>query len=325
MAVKERSQIKGTDAQIKAFAGHNGVLAFATDTKSLHVLSGTAGTTTEFLPSSKVATKTELANYTPTSSLATVATSGSYNDLSDKPVVDSALSSTSDNPVQNKVINSALDGKLSTSGGTMTGTLKIQSGAGTLRLETFNATGSTTTNSGAHVATLENDSYIEVHPSNPGFGAALYMSSSVYSGDALPPGSFLLRSRSADRTKSYDLWGTNTGSLTWRGNEVARVVSSGKSADGTQWYRKYNDGYIEQAGLFDNGSDARGVSTTITFLAPFSSSVYSVQVTPGATNTTMWDGNVIARNLTTTSMSIAFWGTADPIRARYLYWFACGY
>ena len=70
MAVKERSQIKGTDAQIKAFAGHNGVLAFATDTKSLHVLSGTAGTTTEFLPSTK---------------LATVATSGNYGDLSGKP------------------------------------------------------------------------------------------------------------------------------------------------------------------------------------------------------------------------------------------------
>lgn len=87
MAVKERSQIKGTDAQIKAFAGHNGVLAFATDTKSLHVLSGTAGTTTEFLPSTKVATKTELANYTPTASLATVATSGDYGDLSGKPTI----------------------------------------------------------------------------------------------------------------------------------------------------------------------------------------------------------------------------------------------
>ena len=109
MAVKERSQIKGTDAQIKAFAGHNGVLAFATDTKSLHVLSGTAGTTTEFLPSNKVATKTELANYTPTSSLATVATSGSYNDLSDKPVVDSALSSTSTNAIQNKVVKAQTD------------------------------------------------------------------------------------------------------------------------------------------------------------------------------------------------------------------------
>ena len=56
------------------------------------------------------------------SGLATVATSGSYNDLSNKPTipaaitVDSALSSTSTNPVQNKVINTALAGKLSTTG-----------------------------------------------------------------------------------------------------------------------------------------------------------------------------------------------------------------
>ena len=111
MAVKERSQIKGTDAQIKAFAGHNGVLAFATDTKSLHVLSGTAGTTTEFLPSTKVATKAELgsyatsetlttelakkantadvtesfAEYTKTANLSAVAISGSYEDLAGKP------------------------------------------------------------------------------------------------------------------------------------------------------------------------------------------------------------------------------------------------
>ena len=56
------------------------------------------------------------------SGLATVATSGSYDDLADKPTipaaitVDSALSSTSTNPVQNKVINTALAGKLSTTG-----------------------------------------------------------------------------------------------------------------------------------------------------------------------------------------------------------------
>lgn len=47
MAIKERKQITGTAAQIEGFAGHNGVLAYATDTKHLHVLSGTAGTTTE--------------------------------------------------------------------------------------------------------------------------------------------------------------------------------------------------------------------------------------------------------------------------------------
>ena len=47
MAIKERKQITGTEAQIKGFASHNGVLAYATDTKHLHVLSGTAGTTTK--------------------------------------------------------------------------------------------------------------------------------------------------------------------------------------------------------------------------------------------------------------------------------------
>ena len=49
-----------------------------------------------------------------TSGLATVATSGSYEDLTNKPtipVIDSALSSTSTNGLQNKVIKTALDGK----------------------------------------------------------------------------------------------------------------------------------------------------------------------------------------------------------------------
>lgn len=47
MVIKERKQITGTEAQIKGYAGHKGVLAYATDTKHLHVLSDTAGTTTE--------------------------------------------------------------------------------------------------------------------------------------------------------------------------------------------------------------------------------------------------------------------------------------
>lgn len=56
-----------------------------------------------------------------TADLATVATSGSYNDLTNKPTipsavtVDSSLSTTSTNPVQNKVVNSALSGKASIS------------------------------------------------------------------------------------------------------------------------------------------------------------------------------------------------------------------
>lgn len=43
--------------------------------------------------------------------LATVATSGSYNDLSNTPVIDSTLSTTSNNAVKNSVITTALNGK----------------------------------------------------------------------------------------------------------------------------------------------------------------------------------------------------------------------
>lgn len=52
-----------------------------------------------------------------TKSLSKVATSGSYNDLTNKPTiptVDSAMSSTSTNPVQNKVVNTQLSGKAPT-------------------------------------------------------------------------------------------------------------------------------------------------------------------------------------------------------------------
>lgn len=43
----ERKQVTGTEANVKKYAGHLGQLAFAHDTKHLHVLSGTAGQTTE--------------------------------------------------------------------------------------------------------------------------------------------------------------------------------------------------------------------------------------------------------------------------------------
>lgn len=55
-------------------------------------------------------------DYVAPGGLAAVATSGSYNDLRDKPAiptnytVDTALSNTSENPVQNKVIKQAIDG-----------------------------------------------------------------------------------------------------------------------------------------------------------------------------------------------------------------------
>ena len=56
-------------------------------------------------------TEDEKANARTNIGVGTSSFSGDYNDLSNKPVVDTALSSTSTNTVQNKVINSALNNK----------------------------------------------------------------------------------------------------------------------------------------------------------------------------------------------------------------------
>ena len=51
---------------------------------------------------------TGLSGKASTSSLSPVATSGSYNDLSNKPTIDSELSDSSTNAVQNKVITGTI-------------------------------------------------------------------------------------------------------------------------------------------------------------------------------------------------------------------------
>lgn len=108
MAIKERSQIKGTKAQIDAFAGHEGVLGFATDTKHLHVFSGTAGSSTEFLPKEETATKTEV-----TSGLALKANT---SDVPTKAEVDAKVSTNTLNTELAKYVTSesllGTDGKV---------------------------------------------------------------------------------------------------------------------------------------------------------------------------------------------------------------------
>ena len=297
MAVKERSQIKGTDAQIKAFAGHNGVLAFATDTKSLHVLSGTAGTTTEFLPSTKVATKTELANYTPTASLATVATSGSYNDLSDKPVVDSALSSTSKNPVQNKVINSALDGKLSLSGGTMTGDISFI-GNGEIK---------SATNKGGRLVIETVGS--SLHGSNVSYedGAALLLRSSAYPNDQ--KGLFFLIA-GLSSSQHYMLIGSPDGSLEWGGHNVITVVVEYYGAN--SWYRKYSDGWIEQGGKAEFPSQGDlSITLPLAFSNPYYTPIFRTN-----SSSDFW-----LASISPTYFSI---GTSTGYGVSDVWWRACG-
>lgn len=131
-----------------------------------------------------------------------------YSKVTDAPVVDSALSATSENPVQNKVINSALDGKLSTSGGTMTGDI-IFSGSAT-KIENAQSKGGKVEVSQTGAALLGNKDDWQG-------GATLLLRSSTYNNDQ--KGCFYLISALSNGQR-HDLLGNPNGSLTWGGASV---------------------------------------------------------------------------------------------------------
>lgn len=192
-----------------------------------------------------------------------------YSKVTDAPVVDSALSSTSENPVQNKVINSALDGKLSTSGGTVNGTITIANGGsriGILRgagMKDFEIRGA------------DNDGYMRIFPGeiadySQKKSASLLLVSTGSTLNYVKPGAFDLTAMNAT-TGNKTLHGDPDGSLTWCGKSLTgglTVVAESYSAN--SWYRKYSDGWIEQGGKTTGSS-----WFTLTFPLAFSNTNYS--------------------------------------------------
>ena len=94
MTIKERKQITGTTAQIDAYEGHEGQIVWDKEKKTFVGMSGTAGT--NYPLASKTYVDDGLAGKAPTShthmvsqilGLHAVATSGDYNDLTNKPYI----------------------------------------------------------------------------------------------------------------------------------------------------------------------------------------------------------------------------------------------
>ena len=98
------------------------------------------------------------------------------------------------------------------------------------------------------------------------------------------------------------------------------IVESWVSDDGLSWYRKYNDGYIEQAG--DAQGTAKNEKKTITLPTAFTTTNYCVV---GTLHGSGWDndnGSFQVSDKTTTS----FLATSSDAGAYYLgTWYACGY
>ena len=107
----ETLSIKNTEDEIVGFVNENEFF------QAQEIISSALGQEKNDRIESITKIEEKLALKANSADLATVATSGSYNDLKDKPVipegavVDVALSDTSENPVQNKVVKAAIDAK----------------------------------------------------------------------------------------------------------------------------------------------------------------------------------------------------------------------
>lgn len=130
--------------------------------------------------------------------------------------VDSALSATSENPVQNKVINSALDGKLSLLGGTMTSNISFNNSlVGILKADKNGGLvlsgGNTISSGGAGSAIL----FLAGGNDSSGFNA---------------PGEFSLQASKGTYGQSgfssHELRGKPDGSLSWGGTFSATTLKA---------------------------------------------------------------------------------------------------
>lgn len=82
--------------------------------------------------------------------------------------------------------------------------------------------------------------------------------------------------------------------------------------NGTEWYRVWSDGWIEQGGWFYKDRD---VAKQITFLKPFANTDYTIAIT------TTWDNGSEARVESNTETSFSVYTDSWHYKA---YWVCCG-
>lgn len=223
MAIKERKQITGTEAQIKGYAGHNGVLAYATDTKHLHVLSGTAGTTTK------------LANISDIPALVDI------SGKADKTYVDTELAKkqAKGDYATTSALTSGLAGKADSSHThTIANVTGLQEDLTTIRESITNVSSKVD-----GIGDTLSPTYVKKQGILDACDKALNGANPVHAGDP-----------TFDEIKlALATIQAQLGQLENR----KYVKETGKSSDGTSWYRVWSDGWIEQGGTYTSSDNSK--------------------------------------------------------------------
>lgn len=104
-----------------------------------------------------------------------------------------------------------------------------------------------------------------------------------------------------------------------------QIVRSVKNTDGS-WYRLYADGWVEQGGIYDNGSLAESFETTITMPVVMSNNMYSAIATASvdAGSSSYTAGSTVIFTHSTTQLGVAFYRASSGCKTRYLNWCVSG-
>lgn len=213
--------------------------------------------------------------------------------LMQKVTIDAELSTTSTNPVQNKVIKEALDGKL---GKNETAARATQDGAGN--------TISTTYASKADVSAL--------------LSTKLGVNSTAYAATRDGAGNNIVATYAKKTDISGMVKSVNGTAPDANGNvEVgagATVVESYRN--GTEWYRIWSDGWIEQGGY--GVASGSGKKKNIVLLKPYIDSSYTITLANlGGTHYYEYDDAWVS-DKTSASFNFNRWG------AYAFNWYVCG-
>lgn len=98
--------------------------------------------------------------------------------------------------------------------------------------------------------------------------------------------------------------------------------------NGNSWYRVWSDGWCEQGGVFDRGSDiTTGGSVVISLVHPFKDTHYTLMVNNGGNSTGNGFAWHVASNIMTaralSEFCVCTW--KGETSNRYISWYACGY
>lgn len=255
MAIKERKQITGTEAQIKGYAGHNGVLAYATDTKHLHVLSGTAGMTTKLANVSDIPALVDISGKADRTYVDTeLAKKQAKGDYATTTALNDGLAGKANSSHTHTIANvTGLQTALNTIDDNIpTKTSQLTNDSGFLTTHP-NISVSTTTLSAGSVATVTKSGTDEA----PVFTFGIPKGADGAKGDKGDPGPQGPQGPAGSSAPTPNAYVTET-------------YSNNKT-----FYRVWSNGFIEQWG-FDGGKEI----LTVTLPKPYSNNLYNIHVTP---------------------------------------------